>query len=233
MPCGGKGDRLAALNPDLPKSLFKVAGKELIRYSVDCMDPDYVRQLVFAVGFGAERLEAWVHGYDLSQKVDISRQKEPGVLAAIEAGATYITQDSFIACNTDEIRRNMNLPNVIQFHESTASIATMLVTRASRLYRHRLITLGAKGLVVQTKLKPEEYAAQPEVTGLVNTGFLVIDKVALEYFDPSHSRDWSGIIDPLCEAGKLSAYVDERVNYFNVGTPEEYRDAAVYLEQNT
>ena len=233
MLCGGKGERLAALNPDLPKSLFKVAGKELIRYSTDHMDPDYIKQLVLAVGCGAEEIEAWTHSYNFPQRVAISHQKEPGIVSAIRYGAEHVTKDAFIACNTDEVRHKMDLSGMLQFHESTTSIATMLVTRADRLHRHRLVNANINGLVTRTRLKPQEYVRQPEATGLVNTGFLVIDKEALRYFDSNHSRDWSGIIDPLCEAGKLSAYTDERVKYFNVGTPEEYYEAATYLEQNT
>jgi NDP-sugar pyrophosphorylase family protein len=82
-----------------------------------------------------------------------------------------------------------------------------------------------------TELKPERYKGQPDQVGLVNTGFLIIEKPAMEYFDPEHSRDWGGIIDPLCEAGQLSAFVDPDIQYFNVGTPSEFHDAEFFLSQ--
>jgi hypothetical protein len=54
---------------------------------------------------------------------------------------------------------------------------------------------------------------------------------AMDYFDAEHSRDWGGIIDPLCEAGQLSAFIDPDIQYFNVGTPNEFQDAEFFLKQ--
>lgn len=112
-------------------------------------------------------------------------------------------------------------------------LATMVATRANRLHRHRLLHIGDDGRVVNTQLKPQEYKDKPEEVGLVNVGFVVLERDALGYADPDHSTDWSGLIDPLCDDGKLGAYVDPGIAYFNVGTPEEYYEAGNYLKQYT
>ena len=232
LPCGGKGLRLTTLAKDTPKSLFQVGGKELIRHTVDVLDPEVIKRLVFAVDHKKEKIEAWVRSMKLPHVIHFSEQTGPGVLGAIVAGAKHVDEDCMVACNTDEIRLGLNLAEILNFHESHSTLATMVVAYANKLSRHRVVNIReSDNIVIRTRLKSEEYINRPDEFGLVNTGFLIIEKEAMKHFDSGHSKDWAGIIDPLCEAGQLSAYVDGRIHYFNVGTPEEYEEARNYLEQ--
>jgi len=235
LPCGGMGTRLFAITEDaVPKSLFVVGGKELIRHTTDSLRPEIVRRLVFAVDYKAEEIMTWVEGAKLPHIVQFSEQQEPGVLNAIVSGAQYVLEDSMIASNTDEVRMGLNVADVVRHHESNGTLATMVITYSNNVSRHRVVEVReSDGKVIKTKLKPTEYKNHPEKIALVNTGFLIIEKRAMEYFDPEYNKDWSGIIDPLCEAGQLSAYIDPRIRYFNVGTPEEYKEAEEYLGQNS
>ena len=230
---GGKGTRLRPITEDqLPKSLFRVGGKELIRYSIDTMDLTIVSRLVFAIDHKADQIRRWINSAGLPNIVEFSEQTEPGVLGAISAGANHIPEDRFIACNTDEIRLSLNLKDMVRFHQQSGMLATMAATYTNRLFRHRILKIRERdNRVLRTKLKPEEYKDKPEKTGLVNVGFIIMDKRVMDHFDPGHSNDWSGIIDPLCDAGKLCAYVDHKIAYFNVGTPEEFLEAELFLKR--
>ncbi|HZE87489.1 MAG TPA: NDP-sugar synthase [Methylomirabilota bacterium] len=234
LPCGGKGTRLAPLSADvLPKSLFPVGGKELIAYSTAVMKPELVNRLVFAVDYKADQVRDWVEAKGFPHPVSFSEQTEPGVLGAIVSAANHVPEDSMVACNTDEVRMGLDLADVLAFHEQSGTLATMVTTRSNRLSRHRLVQVReGDNRVLSTRLKPEEYRSDPERVGLINTGFLVIDKEAMVQFDAGYSRDWGGIIDTLTEAGQLSAYINPEIQYFNVGTPEEYREVDVFLQEN-
>jgi len=235
LPCGGKGTRLVSLSGDqIPKSLLQVGGKELIRYSTDILTPDIVKRLVFAVDYKEEQIREWVACANFLYLVQFSEQIDPGVLGAISAGSSYVKEDEFIACNTDEVRSGLLLSRVINFHEKSGRMATMVETYTNRLYRHRILQIReTDGLVLNTRLKPEEYRNNPDTLGLVNTGFLILNKRTVEQFDPEHNTDWGGIIDPLCDAGQLGAYVDPNILYFNVGTPEEFNEAEEALYQKS
>ncbi len=233
MPCGGKGERLASLTAgEVPKSLFVVGGKELIRYSTDLLTPETIQRLVFAVGLGGEEIKAWTEQANLPYSIHFSEQVESGILNAITSAADYVEGEGMIACNTDEIRLGLDLAEAVFFHESHDTLVTMVATTTDHLYRHRLLEIQEDNLVLRTRLKPAEFKTRPHSIGLVNTGFLLIDKGAMEYFDPGHNTDWGGIIDPLCEAGQISAYIDWRIQFFNVGTVEEYSEARAYLEEH-
>lgn len=234
LPCGGKGTRLRSLSRDeIPKSLLKIGGKELIRYSTDILSPDLVRRIVFAVDYKSEQIREWVAQENFPHILHFSEQTEPGVLGAITAGAHFVEEDEMIACNTDEVRLRLLLKNVTSYHEKSGRLATMVVTYANRLYRHRVLQVReVDSLVLKTRLKPDEYKKNPEAIGLINTGFLILNKRAIEHFDPKHNTDWGGIIDPLCDARQLGAYIDPTILYFNVGTPEEFYEAEQVLMQN-
>jgi len=235
LPAGGKGTRLRSITGDeIPKSLLNVGGKELIRYSIDSLTPDLVNRLVFAVDYKADQIRDWVLRANFPHVVQFSEQTAPGVLGAISAGSNYVKEDEMIACNTDEVRARLLLESIINFHERSGRLATMVATSTNRLYRHRLLQIRENdGLVLSTRLKPEEYRSNPDAIGLVNTGFLILNKRAVEYFDPGHNTDWGGIIDPLCDAEQLGAYVDPNILYYNVGTPEEFDEAEKALIQNS
>ncbi len=233
LPCGGKGTRFESITGDLlPKSLYPVGGRELIRYTTDVLKPEVIGKLVFAVDHKADDIRQWANGSDLPHEIDFSEQTERGVLGAIVAGVEKVHERAFVACNTDEIRMGLDIEELIAFHDSHGAMGTMVTTYANQLSRHRLVEPRSDGLIIGSRLKPQEYAESPDQTGLVNTGFLVLDTEAADLFDPGYSHDWGGIIDPLCEAGQLYTYISPQLRYFNVGTPEELHEAEEYLEEH-
>ena len=235
--CGGKGSRIESITQaqgGMPKPLLEVGGKKLIRYTTDLMDPKYVPQLVFTVGHKAEDIRGWVESADLPYRdITFAPQVAPGALRAMLDAMPQVSQDQAIVANADEIRLNLNLADAINFHKHTGRLATLITTHTNNLSRHRVIERREKdGLVVSAKKQPDAYRNMPETIGLVNAGIIIFDKAAIEHADYNHDIDWSGLLDPLSDAGQLAAYVAPDMTYFNVGTPEEYFEAENFLIQN-
>lgn len=231
--CGGKGARLYSLtNGVLPKSLVQVGNKELIRFSLEGLDPLTVSRVVFAVDYQSEKIKQWVGQQNLAYPISFSEQVYPGVLSAIQSSLELIAGKTVIVCNTDEIRLQLQLQKALDFHEASHGIATMVVTKVARLNRHRVVEVDSDSLVRSTTLKDASYKTHPEMSGLVNTGVLIFEPDAFTYCDPTYSTGWSGIIDPLVAAKQLRAYVDTDIVYFNVGTEAEYHETLRYLEQH-
>lgn len=232
--CGGKGTRLRSLTEDaFPKSLHRINERELILYSLDLIPPSLVPALIFAIDYKAEQMQAWIEQMALiDYLIHYSQQDQPGVLGALIAAMNYINRELIVTCNTDEIRQGLNLMDILIAHLSSNKLATMVGTYSKNLSRHRLLTVRERdNLVQRTKLKPEEYIKKPDELGIVNTGFLILNPRAMEMADKSHSLGWSGLIDPLTDAGQLNAYVATDGVYFNVGTPEENDEAELYFHQ--
>ncbi|MFI5412790.1 MAG: NDP-sugar synthase [Candidatus Micrarchaeales archaeon] len=231
--CGGRGTRIAELTGDkIPKPLLKIGGKELIRYSVDLMDPTVVSELVFAVDYMAEQIRAWSSAANLPHQVWFSITDKPGVALAVKEAAAFIEGDGIIFCNGDEIRQRLNLRDLIREHEATNAVATVVAAYSDKLHRRRVLEVDSDGLVVSQRVRDAEYASKPEEVGLANAGIMVMDKTALGYLNTQPGVNWDGIISPLIGAGKLRAYIGHSTRFFGINTAEEMREAEAYLLRN-
>lgn len=234
--CGGKGKRLYGLTQDkLPKSLVTINDKTLLQYSIDHLTPKIIKSYIFALDHHADQIHNWITKQNYPLNLLFSYQNDAGgVTPAIQSASLQVHRDEMTTCNTDEIRFQLPLEEILATsvkQMQKGKLATMVVTRANRLHRHRLIALReADGHVISTRLKPKEYLTRPDEIGLVNTGFFVIAKRAFEHIDLNCGRDWNALIDPLCDAGLLGAHLVPKMPYFNVGTIEEYYDAVNFFD---
>jgi NDP-sugar pyrophosphorylase family protein len=233
LPCGGYGTRLEPINPEqTPKSLFKVNGQELISYSLKLIKPNIVDKLVFSVGYKANMIREWVNAQNLPFRIEFFDGEGLGSFGSIYKASHLVETDKFFACTTDEIRYGMLFKNAIEFHKRHKRAMTLVACYANNLFRHRLLQVRERdSQVTRTTLNPLEYLNKPEHVGIVNAGFFIADTKALDYYNPNGKGDWSGILDPLCDAGQLGAYIEPNMSYFNVGTPAEYEEAESFIRQ--
>lgn len=232
IPCAGEGKKFRPITLDrIPKPLFQVGGKELVRYSLDLLDHKLVHEVVFTVGHKAEDVKRWVNNANLPHLiVKFAEQTQPEFLGAVTSAVPYVSEDVFVLSAADEIRTNLDLEAVMRFHQQSGRLATVVATYKNNLSRERLLTVRENdSLIISTELQPKRFMNDPNAVGLVKTGFLILDKGAVEFFDSSHSAGYRGIIDPLCDAGQIGAYIDPRIIYFNVGVPDEYFAAEAHL----
>ncbi len=231
--CGGKGTRFRDVTRDaLPKSLYAVDDKELLSYTTDSLDFTMIGTMVFAVGHQDDKLIAWVQSQEFPCRVAISYQKNPGIVGAVKAARNHLTSDRFIVCNTDEIRAHFDAK---RFIETSLLLVgpengTMATAYSDNLYRHRLVKTKRNGLILKTQLKQAAYLDLPEKRGVVNTGFLLLPSAYIDALDDRYGHDWSSIIDPLVEQGRLYSVLNRSVHYFNVGTATELQESLLYLQ---
>lgn len=230
--CGGRGVRLAEVTGDkLPKSLYPVHGKELIQYTLDSLDMEAVGKLIFAVDHHDDKMVSWIYSQNLPCDVAVSRQTEPGIVGALRGASAYIKSAHFIICNTDEVRHNFSAKKFLResMQVINSGTGTMATTISTDLFRHRTISTGPDGVIVNTQLKNQAYRESPGKEGMVNIGFLLLPKEFVGKIDDAHGNDWSSIIDPLVDQRKLFAVPFPNVRYFNVGTPAELNEAASFF----
>lgn len=233
MLCGGRGSRLKELTGGkVPKSLVKIGDRELLSHSIKDLDLKYVNKIIFAINHYSEEIKQWVTDMDLSCDYVFSEQEVDGILPAINSAIEKVAMPRFVVCNTDEIREGFAFDDLIEFHLKHSRLATVVAAYSDNLVRHRVLSLNDNGQVIATKLKHRPYEDKPDESDLVNTGFWMLEKPAAEYFKVGGSLDWSEVIDPLVEAGQVYAFVMPQVTYFNVGTKEEYIEAATHADTN-
>ncbi|MGI0141570.1 MAG: nucleotidyltransferase family protein [Candidatus Micrarchaeales archaeon] len=232
--CGCKGTRLRELTRDqVLKPLLKIGGKELIRYSIDLLEPDIVTKLVFALDYKADQMKKWVSKTNLPYTVEFSEQHKPSILEAVREASKRVNTDSIIFCNTDEIRERLSLKEVIRGHEASNKLATVVGTDARNLFSQGVLEIKEDGTVTDLRFKDKKYELRPLEIGLVTTGFMVMKKIAVDYFDPRIDLNMRGITAPLIKMGELRVHIDQNIVFFNSNTPEQFYEARDYLMKDS
>lgn len=234
LPCGGKGLRMSSNNGEIvTKPLLKVGGKELVRYSMDNLPSNLISKLVVATQSIGNAMYNWFQSSTLPyNEVVFSCHGDVPLIERINSASVLLDGDCFVLCNTDEIRRGLDLSKIVESHRKSNGLATLVVGYSDHLSEQRIVSIGEDGRIVSTRKNPEEYVTKPEVKGFVNTGLIVMHKRALENAVNSSESGWSCFLDPLSDAGKLFAYVDPKITYFNINTPPQLRRAEEFITQN-
>jgi NDP-sugar pyrophosphorylase family protein len=229
---GGRGSRLrSVIQGDMSKALFKVNGAELITYSLDSLDFSLVNSLIFAIDTGG--VKEWVEARKFPVNVIFSEQDEPGIYGAVKKALTYVETDSFLVCNTDEVREGLSLNSLLDEHEaSQQTIATMALAPVDHLARHRVIETDANGVITSAILKDEFYESHPSIVKPVNAGYVLYKREAMQHFaHEDYDLNWNPIVDPLVEKRIMKGFLYPHMSYYNVGTPKELEEALVYFNQ--
>lgn len=227
---GGKGTRIEAVERVLPKSLIKLKGRELLRYSFDILPPAIIKRVIVALDYKADIIEDWLERANLPFDITAFRQRSIGLKNAVVEAQEMSDADLALVCNTDEIRIGLNVEEMVKRHTLRGRLATMAITNATHLFRHGHIKVNPfTESVLSLDLKPANFKEEPLVQGLVNTGLMLVEKASRQLFTQSEDLGWMGIIDPLIGIGQLTAFMEENMPYFNVGTPDEYREAELFL----
>ncbi len=231
---GGRGSRLRSIiQGDMSKALFKVNGAELITYSLKSLDYSLVNNLIFAIDTGG--VKEWGEARDFPVNVVFSKQDEPGIYNAIKKALSYVETESFLVCSTDEVRESLSLASLLEEHEaSPKTMATMALAPVDQLARHRIVEADTNGIVTSTTLRDPSYKSRPATIRPVHAGYILYKKEAVQYFaHESNDLGWDPILNPLVEKRIMKGVFYPHVDYFNVGTPEEFEEARIYFESKT
>jgi len=223
--CGGRGTRLRPVtNDEVPKALVKVAGRELIRYAIDLLDPSFVDRLIFAVDFHEEHIRSWVDSVTLPYETVFSRQEVPGYADAVRCAWGLSGRDSLLVCHTDEIKPGLDLAGAVAAHRETDATATVVAAVADRLSQHWVVRYDKASLRVE-QLIPHPLAEDESVRDLVLAGALILNRSCLGSPHQPVSGDYGDLVQPLIDSRRLQVFVSPCEALFNVGTTDEYHAA--------
>ena len=233
IPCGGEGTRIRALTKDqIAKCLLRVDGKELIKYSIELLDPAIIDRLIFAVDKHEMQVRRWVESVSLPYAFGFSNQDAPGLLYAVKSAIKESDKETVLICHADVIRPGIQLLDAFEFHERCGAMATVIGTYADKLFQRWIINFDtASQNVLGFGVHQDEFIKRPEDRDLVLTGALILNKEAMNYANPKISNDYLGIVQPLIDAHKLKVYISQSLALFDVGTPEEFKEAQAYFEE--
>jgi len=196
--CGGRGTRLRADVPSIPKPLVEIGGRPIVWHVVQIYASQGFRDFLLLTGYRGELIERfaaaepWPAGVTVDC-VETGRDTPTGGRLALArdrlGGATVC------ATYADGVA-DIDLAALLDHHRAHGAAATMTVVRPELQFG--VTRIGDDGLVVGFEEKPRS-------RDWINGGFLCLEQRALDRLAPDSVLERAPLAD-LAAAGELRAY---------------------------
>jgi glucose-1-phosphate cytidylyltransferase len=216
---GGKGTRLRPITNSIPKPLVKVAGKPIIDYAIDHCLFHGVENFLILSGYLSSKIADHVTEMNAPHKGSNFKVIDSGdvdIIERIKQALDFVQTKYLIILYGDTIS-DVNIVDVLNFHKSHSSIATMATWRLRSNFG--VIESNKSGLVI-------EYKEKPKIDVWINIGYIVmsVEKVqSIENFDT-----FQAFLENLVLKQNLYNYNHHGFHY-TVNNLSELQEAEEYL----
>jgi glucose-1-phosphate cytidylyltransferase len=196
--CGGRGTRLQADAPGLPKPLVEIGGRPILWHVIQIYASQGLRRFVLCTGYKGELIErfstehAWPEGVTV-ECVDTGLDTPTG--GRIHKVRDRVAGGTFLATYADGVA-DIDLCRLQRFHERHGALATLTVVRP--LLQFGVANINGRDEVVGFEEKPRS-------EHWINGGFFVFEPGALDYLTASSVLEREPL-EGLADDRQLRAY---------------------------
>lgn len=194
---GGLGTRISEETMDKPKPMVEIAGKPMLWHIMTIFAKQGVTDFVIAAGYKCEVIQSWV-----------KTLREPWTINAIDTGLNTQTGGRIRECmklspgervftTYGDGLGNVNLTNLIDFHEHQGKLATVTAVRPPARFG---VLESQNGLVTRFGEKNQADA------GWINGGYFVLEPRVASYIHDLSEPFESGALPRLVEEKQLVSY---------------------------
>jgi D-glycero-D-manno-heptose 1,7-bisphosphate phosphatase len=228
---GGRGTRIAAIAPDLPKPMIKLCGKPILEHQIDCLKKNNLTDIIIVTGHLGHVIEDYF-GDGSKFSCAISYYTETDPLGT--AGALFKIKDKldgdFILINGDIIF-DIDFSRFTDFFRQKKAWAALAVHPNSHPFDSAVLISDFENRVIQwlNKEEPRLYYRNQ-----VNAGIHILSKNILSAVRPAQEKiDLDReILKPQLSSNRVFAYpTPEYIK--DVGTPDRYAQVTADIEKGT
>jgi glucose-1-phosphate cytidylyltransferase len=196
--CGGRGTRLQADEPSIPKPLVEIGGRPILWHVIRIYAAQGLRSFVLCTGYKGEMIEAfaaacaWPEGVRV-RCVDTGLDTPTG--GRIRRAAPALEGRPFCATYADGVA-DIDLRALIGFHVGHGDLATMTVVRPELQFG--VAELDGDGRV-------RGFHEKPRAEHWINGGFFCLQPGAVDYIGDDSVLEREPL-EGLAAAGQLHAY---------------------------
>ncbi len=218
--CGGKGTRLREETETIPKPMVSIGGKPILWHIMKIYSHHGFNKFILLLGYKGEAIKSFFLNYpwvskDFNLKVK-DRQIKPinGVnvedwdITFIDTGSDSLTErrlylakehlrnyDTFMLTYGDGVA-DVNITELLEFHKLKGDFLT--ITGVKSVSKH--------GKIAYENGKIMSFTEKPVLNDLVNGGFMVFDKGALDYISDRNVMMELDLIPKLVVQRKASIF---------------------------
>jgi glucose-1-phosphate cytidylyltransferase len=196
--CGGRGTRIAADVPEVPKTLVDIGGRPLLEHVIGIYAAAGCRRFLLATGFRADMIAA--HFTDA-----VTRRCGADEIRCIDTGLDSPTGERLrrlqpqigtrcFATYGDGVA-DIDLAALLDHHVACGSLATLTVVQPESNF----------GVVDLDGARVTGFREKPRMNEWVNGGFFVLEPAALASLRPGETLE-RGPMERWAAAGQLAAY---------------------------
>jgi mannose-1-phosphate guanylyltransferase len=219
---GGLGARLRSVVGCTPKPLASVGDRPFLELLIRQLHCQGIRDLVLCTGYLAHEIEKQLGNGD-AWDIGIEYSKEPSPLGtggAVKFAEPLLRQTShFLVMNGDSFM-DIDLRELIRFHQKSGGVATMAVLRLKNEMRYGTVQVAAGGRVNGFTEKSDD-----DPTAFVNAGIYVFNRTIFRHIPAGPVSLERDVFPKLIDYGVYAA--EQNGIFIDIGTPEDYARAQV------
>ena len=186
---GGFGKRMMPLTENLPKPMLKVAGKPMLEHIILNAKAQGFRKFIISLHYlGNLIIDHFGDGSNLDISIQYIHEIEPLGTAGAMALIDPLPNLPFIVTNGDIIT-DVNYANLLHFHESNKSQATMAIKKYELQNPYGVVNI--KGLEITS------FEEKPIQISYVNAGIYVLNPSSLKYLKVNEPCDMPDLFELL------------------------------------
>jgi D-glycero-D-manno-heptose 1,7-bisphosphate phosphatase len=214
---GGKGTRIGALYPELPKPMVPVLGKPLLERLVEALVSQGITDITLIVGYKAEIIRAhFGDGRGFGARIGYITEDEPlGTGGAL----SLLPREEHLLLFGD-VYSEVDFKRFVDFHRDNCAAVTLFAHPNSHPHDSDIVVTDTQMHVTGWKSKRDK--ERGDLRNLVNAGMYIFSADALSSGESVRRDLEHEVILPMLTGGKVFAYrSSEYVK--DMGTPERLR----------
>jgi len=194
---GGLGTRISEETKLKPKPMVLLDDKPILWHVMNIYASQGFTDFVIAAGYKSEMIQNWVNNFETAWNIlVVDTGLETQTAGRIRMIANILGDDQFMVTYGDGVG-NINLKDLINFHNSHGKVATVTAVRPPARFG---VLQTLNGLVVKFGEKSQLDA------GWINGGFFVLNKESISEIQNDFEPFESQILPRLVEKKELMAY---------------------------
>ena len=214
---GGEGERMRPLTYELPKSMLPVNNKPLLFHLLTLLKKHNLQDIIICTNKQGETIKDYFQdGSRFGVNINYQFEKTGlGTGGALLLARKQIQSSQFLVIHSD-IYTQIDLKELVSFHQSSGSMVTIGLKPISQAHRFGQINL--KGSII-TDFFQDPLQGQ---SNLINSGIYICNQEIFNFF-PKVKKGFNldDVLVKLIKQKQVSGYVFDAM-WFDVGTVEDY-----------